>query len=38
MVALRADACEAVDAIDARATIVTGVDGTVVYVDVAHCA
>lgn len=38
VVALGAEAGEAVDAVDARAPVVTGVDGTVVDVDVAHCS
>lgn len=38
IVALWAQAGEAVDAIDARAPVVTRVDGTFIDVDVTHCS
>lgn len=38
VVALWAQAGEAVDAIDACAAVVTGIDGTFINVDVAHCS
>ena len=36
VVALRAQASEAVDAVDARAAVVTRVDGALIDVDVTH--
>lgn len=38
VVALWAQAGEAVDAIDARAPVVTWVDGTLIDIDVTHCS
>lgn len=38
VVALWAQAGEAVDAVDTRATVVTRVDGTFIDVDVTHCS
>lgn len=38
IVALWAQAGEAVDAIDACAPVVTGVDGALIDVDVTHCS
>lgn len=38
IVALWAQAGVAVDAVNAGSTIVTGVDGTLIDVDVAHCS
>lgn len=38
IVALWTEACEAIDAINACASVVTGVDGTVINVDVTHSA
>lgn len=37
IVALWAQAGEAVDSIDTSTSVVTGVDGTVIDVDVTHC-
>ena len=37
IVPLWAQAGEAVDAVNARAPVVTGVDGTLIDVDVTHC-
>jgi len=38
VVALGAQAAEAVDAVHARAPVVTGVDGAIIDVDVTHCS
>lgn len=38
VVALRAEAGEAIDAVNTRAPVVTGIDGTVVNIDVTHCS
>lgn len=38
VVALRAQAGEAIDAIDTSASVVTRVDGTFIDVDVTHCS